>query len=482
MSISFATNGVSVNNQAAYRKGEYFRAELPEDNTSAARWLALTNLAVLNNGTNADIVATSVGHQFLPQTPEHYTYDADGNLTQDGHWNYTWDAENRLVKLSPSTTLGPQISLAFEHDWQGRRIHKQVWANTGWSGTPTNDVKFVYDGWNLIGILNSSFTLQTSFVWGSDLFGSIQGAGGVGGLLFICDLPSAIGYAAPAYDGNGNVMALVSMSGGTNCAAYEYGPFGEVIRATGPMAKANPFRFSTKYQDDETDLLYYGYRYLNASSGRWLIRDPAEEDVGPNLYCFVQNNAQSGVDGLGLCDEFCGNDVTSPVNNVLDQVNSKFAGWSSGDQRKACRHLISAEQGAGSSWDILEMRQLGADRLSGCARQATFKGRCYFGSAINYAMFGRAICNCHNAFPYQPKYFLDSAIAGVIYHKIHTRGGFWGNEEAMQAVAFTKYGWSYSSSTDHGVPWYHFTCAPDATPDRRVFGWHWLPLKPKWYE
>ena len=46
-------------------------------------------------------------------------------------------------------------------------------------------------------------------------------------------------------------------------------PFGEVLRATGPMAKANPFRFSTKYQDDETDLLYYGYRYYNASTGRW---------------------------------------------------------------------------------------------------------------------------------------------------------------------------------------------------------------------
>jgi hypothetical protein len=87
-----------------------------------------------------------------------------------------------------------------------------VWANTNWTGTPTNDVKIVYDGWNLVAILNSSFTLQTSFVWGSDLSGSIQGPGGVGGLLFICDLPSAIGYSAPAYEGNGHVMALVSMS------------------------------------------------------------------------------------------------------------------------------------------------------------------------------------------------------------------------------------------------------------------------------
>jgi hypothetical protein len=48
------------------------------------------------------------------------------------------------------------------------------------------------------------------------------------------------------------------------------GPFGELLRATGPMAKANPFSFSTKYQDDETDLPYYGYRYLNALTGRWI--------------------------------------------------------------------------------------------------------------------------------------------------------------------------------------------------------------------
>jgi hypothetical protein len=34
------------------------------------------------------------------------------------------------------------------------------------------------------------------------------------------------------------------------------GPFGELLRATGPTARINPIRFSTKYQDDETDLLF----------------------------------------------------------------------------------------------------------------------------------------------------------------------------------------------------------------------------------
>jgi hypothetical protein len=44
------------------------------------------------------------------------------------------------------------------------------------------------------------------------------------------------------------VVALVNAATGAIAAQYEYGPFGELIRATGPMARANPFRFSTNYQ------------------------------------------------------------------------------------------------------------------------------------------------------------------------------------------------------------------------------------------
>ena len=99
------------------------------------------------------------------------------------------------------------------------------------------------------------------------------------------------------------------------------GPFGEVIRATGPMAKTNPFRFSTKYQDDETDLLYYGYRYYTASTGRWLSKDPLgdeaflrsysadKDEIAQMLlrveslkpsYVFALNQPISAIDLLGL--------------------------------------------------------------------------------------------------------------------------------------------------------------------------------------
>lgn len=111
-----------------------------------------------------------------------------------------------------------------------------------------------------------------------------------------------------AHDGNGNVIALIQENGGsgTILANYEYGPFGEVIRATGPMAKLNPFRFSTKYDDDETDFLYYGYRFYNPSTGRWLNRDPIEELGGINLYNFCGNAPSGKTDDFGLSGELVG--------------------------------------------------------------------------------------------------------------------------------------------------------------------------------
>jgi RHS repeat-associated protein len=67
---------------------------------------------------------------------------------------------------------------------------------------------------------------------------------------------------------------MVNAANGTTAATYEYGPFGEVIRATGPMAKLNPFTFQTEVYDWETDKYYWKNRYYDSSSGKFLSRDP----------------------------------------------------------------------------------------------------------------------------------------------------------------------------------------------------------------
>lgn len=68
---------------------------------------------------------------------------------------------------------------------------------------------------------------------------------------------------------------------------------------SGSQASQNPFRFSTKFSDDESGLVYYGYRYYNASMGRWISRDPAGEGGGINAYAFTANCPQEAVDTDG---------------------------------------------------------------------------------------------------------------------------------------------------------------------------------------
>jgi RHS repeat-associated protein len=220
--------------------------------------------------------------------------------------------------------------ITFAYDWKGRRIQKQVQAGT----SVTNNTTFVYDSWNPIARLNATNSnLLQYYVWGLDLSGTMQGAGlpsqseatagGVGGLLEMNDAVNGVCFAG--YDGNGNVAALVSAANGAVSALYEYGPFGEVIRKTGTMGTPNPFRFSTKFQDDETDLVYYGYRYYNTTLGRWLGRDPKTEGGALNLYSFVGNKPVAAIDFLGLavpaCDSVDANpQLAAECYNAIDGV------------------------------------------------------------------------------------------------------------------------------------------------------------------
>jgi RHS repeat-associated protein len=71
------------------------------------------------------------------------------------------------------------------------------------------------------------------------------------------------------------------------------------FRATGPLVNVNRFLAATKFRDSETDLYYYGYRYYNPTTGRWLSRDPIDERGGMNLYEFVENAPVIFIDPLG---------------------------------------------------------------------------------------------------------------------------------------------------------------------------------------
>ena len=72
-----------------------------------------------------------------------------------------------------------------------------------------------------------------------DLSGSSQGAGG--GLLQVSAFSPSAFSAFTAYDANGNVIGHVDTSTGALTAEYEYSPFGDTVKATGPAANAQLF-------------------------------------------------------------------------------------------------------------------------------------------------------------------------------------------------------------------------------------------------
>jgi RHS repeat-associated protein len=291
---------VTVNSSSTgvTRHGEYFfKGQSLSNNPNAV----FSTLAVSDGTTTANITA------FLAGTPEPFTYDDDGNLLSDGRWDYTYDAENRLVSITTRSALFPSPipaadarRLEFKNDYLGRRVQKTVLkrnpGNTAW--VTDTDEKFVYDGWNAIARLNaSSLSLIASHYWGLDWSGTLKGAGGVGGLALTVEGGNIY---LPMFDGNGNVMGMVKASTGSIDAAYEYDAFGNTLRESGTYAASNPFRFSSKYTDIETGLVYYGLRYYSPSLGRFINKDPIGEQGGLNLYGYCQNNGVNKYDVLGM--------------------------------------------------------------------------------------------------------------------------------------------------------------------------------------
>jgi RHS repeat-associated protein len=281
-----------------------------------------------------------------------------------------------------------------------------------------------------------------------------------------------------AYDGNGNVVGLVCTTNGAVAANYEYDPFGQTIRMSGVAAKDNPWRFSTKRVDNETDLVWYEYRAYSPSLGRFISRDPVGETGGNNLYRYVRNCPSDGVDRLGLKECTCYWEVTRPLKGALLRLELTFWGWPQPIKRVACNALNDyLDPGAFRNWDIEPLYTWGTTDML-----VSFRHRCYYASAVNYSMWGAANRMCYEA---ARLYWWEDANGPLLNHWSLDRTLWWArfwkhtiwedySDRAEQAFAFTIYG--YTGSLAHrGVPGYEW----EGREYPFNFNWFWSPYNPK---
>ncbi|MEI7881808.1 MAG: hypothetical protein WCI95_13160, partial [bacterium] len=191
-------------------------------------------------GNRVSASSNSVTHNFTANALNQYTqitnggvrtltYDSDGNLTNDGAFAYSWDSENRMIGAASGNT-----DARYSYDYMSRRYQKIVNGVTN---------KFICDGWNLVSEFanNGSQIISNRYVWGLDLSGTLQGAGGIGGLLSVTR--NGVTYF-PCYDANGNITDYVDTSG-TVVAHREYDAYGNTLVASGSMVDDFSFWFSS---------------------------------------------------------------------------------------------------------------------------------------------------------------------------------------------------------------------------------------------
>ncbi|HCN28430.1 MAG TPA: hypothetical protein DIT64_06600 [Verrucomicrobiales bacterium] len=281
---------------------------------SWGRYADLSVSALRNTVTHA---ATAT--RLIRPYREALEYDQAGNLVADALWTYQYDAEDRLIRMATRSraempalqwqSFPPEREVRFKYDHLGRRVEKIALKDN----VVTYQRRYIYDGWSLIGefeLINGTPVMRRTYAWGLDVSGSTHASGGIGGLVLQTIHTGATrAHYHVASDGHGNVTALIDANGGV-AAAYEYDPFGQLLRAEGASANEhlsdadlpgdNPFRYSSKYWDRETGLYDYGHRFYDPSMGRFLNRDPIGEAGGTNLYAFAGNDPVNRWDYLGL--------------------------------------------------------------------------------------------------------------------------------------------------------------------------------------
>lgn len=203
--------------------------------------------------------------------PRALAYDLNGNLVNNGAGQtYEWDAADRMIAIQYADGARSE----FSYDATGRRyriMEKDA------AGLVASDKRFVWDGLSIAEERDSANTVVKRFYGQGRLLGS-----------------NAQFYTR---DHLGSIRDLTDATGALQ-ARYDYDPYGRVTKIAG--ADDSDFLYTGHYFHSHSELHLAPYRAYDTETGRWLSRDPIEENGGLNLYGYTGSDPINAIDPLGL--------------------------------------------------------------------------------------------------------------------------------------------------------------------------------------